>query len=672
MHKLVYFVLPVLILILSDLLGTIITNKYQIINLKFNTILGFIILLASYYVVVFVPVCFDVKFKTLLIISIIYFLTIFAFIIKNFKQYYSFPSTDKYFILMLILVALQLLFLSFNSIGRLMQYDTVTYGNLITGTIYGKTINYLDYSNGYFGGIDPGYSFQGYYKLASVLYYLANGICNKLGIEFFYFTQHTWMYSIILYFLFSQTIVNLIDYFEIKRFPQLALIILFFVLFMGNFYWNSEQAYLGNSFRMLFASYSLLYLREFLKTKNLKYLILICIVNYAQCSCACSNSTLVIIFMFYVYVFFCETRKEINLVVLSCFLPCLNMFFYIFGYSLKTFIFSIVCFIILFVVSQLFNHPLNKQLKYKYFLPIIVFVIMFILSLNITHNIFDFSAFTNNWSGWQDMTWDYTDFSSLYRVIANLIYVFLIVLLFVVKRNDQIIKMLIFIVLLFFNPLVMAVQEKYMVVFYRNYDIVINYFSLIMAIKTLDNININRTLKNITLYILCILSLYIGIKEFLYHPNGGFEIKDKYNRILRMDQDQADAISYLKYYFASNNINDAKVISSIYQLRCELPFIKTLYSRNKIFNKIESEKELYKMFYPPPDYYGNNYQGKDLDWKHLDDYIKKASYNLIVYDKREIAYVDNDKYISLIELLINCKYKIIYENDTIAIFDTSY
>ena len=110
---------------------------------------------------------------------------------------------------------------------------------MIGSTIYGSNINALDYSNGFGNGFYTGYSFQSYYKLASVLYYLINGICNVIHIDFFYYTQHTWMYTIVLYVFIAEMVVNFIKKINIdNKWVQLFAYI-FIIFFMGNFYWNS-------------------------------------------------------------------------------------------------------------------------------------------------------------------------------------------------------------------------------------------------------------------------------------------------------------------------------------------------------------------------------------------------------------------------------------------------
>lgn len=671
MQKTIYFVLPIFLFVISDLLGTIVVNKHNLNSLKYNSWFGFAIIMGLYYVYIFILVCLDVKFIILYILSLIFFLGIIIYIIINYKKYYTKPQFDCYFIIVIVFTAFQLICASQNSIGSLMRYDTVTYGNLISWSIYGPNINYLDYSNGYYAGLYTGYSFQGYYRLASVLYYTINFICNRLGIEFFFFTQHTWMYSIVLYIFYSQLIVNFINYFKTNNKFQIIFILLFFLLFIGNYYWNSEQAYLGNSFRILFCSYSLLLLEQYINKKEIKQLISISIINLAQCSCACCNTSLVIIFMFFVFVYICNNKQDHNIVFIGCFIPGLNLLFYIIGFSWVLIAIYTVAFIILFFILPILNKSISNKIKIKHLLPPIVLLIMIILSYNITHNLFDFSAFTNNMSGVSDMTWDYTDFSSPYRFIGNVLYIILFITALITNRHNKLMQLIIYIILFFFNPFAMAIQNKYMIVFYRNYDIVLNYFSLFAGLKAVEIFLRKEKLISVSFSILSLLALYAGIKEYLYHPDDGFPINQKYDIVLHMNKDEAEAISFMKYYLKENSIEDTKVISDIYQLRCDIPNVKTLFSRSKAFNNIESERDLYNMFYPA-DYYGDPYRPANIKWDDMDKLVKQSKYSFIINKKDNIAYINDNNYMTVSDLLYNCGYSPIYENDSFIIYETGY
>lgn len=657
-----YFLLPLFLVIFSELLGNVFLNKFKLSSFKFNGLFGFVLILGLYYVICFPLVILIVRFIVLLLITLFYFLLLLIFILKN-RKYLKYNIETIDFVIVILLVGLQIYFASRNAVGSLWRYDTITYTNMIGSTIYGSNINALDYSNGFGNGFYTGYSFQSYYKLASVLYYLINGICNVIHIDFFYYTQHTWMYTIVLYVFIAEMVVNFIKKINIdNKWVQLFAYI-FIIFFMGNFYWNSEQAYLGNSFRMIMVSYCLYYLNLFFKEDNNKYLMIVAIYNYANAACANSNSTLVLILTFMIFVYMSNKKNNFRILLIGSYLPLLNCLFQAYKYS----IIVILVVTITYVITFVFEDKVFKILNKKKLLMIIPALLLIILSFKITHNLFDFNAFLNNWSGWSDMTWDYTDFSNLWRSVANIIYIFVILLAFIKNKDNELIKMLIMTTLVFFNPFAAPIQNKYMPVFYRNYDIVINYLTLFIGFKAINDIKLKEMYKYSLYIVLIFASFYIGYEQLIYHPPGeGFDKSEDYNELLKMDNDTADTLLFLKSYITQNDIRDAKVISSIYQIRTEFPYLKTLYNRGKQFNGVEKDWDLYAIFYPE-DYYGDEYGFKDVDCNKVNQLLEESDYKLLILSKNKIIY-ENDVYLPL-------TYKIeeafipLYDNDSYTVYE---
>ncbi len=663
-----YFVLPIVLVILFELLGQAVCSKLNIRKFKSNIIIGFGTFIGIYYAIGFPFVLLHTRFVYFLIVSLIYFLLILIFIFhcrKEIKLEYSLG----HIVLILILVFIQIYFASRSTIGSLSQYDTINYTNLITGNIYSNGLNTTEYMNG-FSGSQNTYALQGYYNLAAVLYYLMNGICSKLHIDFFYFTQHTWMYSIILYVLFSEMILNFISYFRISKKRSYLLIALFILLFMGNFYWNSEQAYLGNSFRMILVSYSLIYLLDYDELREKNILFIFILLTWANCACASSNTTLALIMNFGLWIYFKDNEDLIRSYLIGLSLPMANLVF-----TLKDNVFLTISALLILIVLSLYPKLIifvSEKLRLKKIVPWLIALLLLGLSFNITHNLFDFDAFLNNLSGWSDMTWDYTDNSTLWRLSANVVYLVLILFAYIPNRGNCLYKSLMGIALIFFNPFAAPIQNQYMIVFYRNYDIVINYFILFTGIKNMECIK-NEYLSILSYASLIVLSAYSGYKQYLYHPNDSFKKSDDYNEILRMTNDEADTIRFVKDYVLSNNkTGNIKTISSILQIHTEVPWTKTLYGRNKSFNGISDEWELYKVFYPA-DYYNDPYAPENPQYDKMCEYISNNRYELIVQDKNAVYYdEDSDTYYSITYLIDECGSYPIYQNDNFAVYAYQY
>lgn len=660
-----YFVLPVLLVIFSEILGTIVLEKYNLKKLKFNGLVGFCIILGIFYAINFAVAPLDVPFYILFIVTVIYFALLLFYVIKNFKYFkLEFNIIDIIFVLIILLT--QLFFVTRSTIGSLWRYDIISYSQIITGSIYGSSINAIDASNG-FGSFSSVDIFQAYCKLASVLYYSINVLCNKLHISFLYFTQHTWMYSTMLYVFISQLVVNLIDLLKIKSKWIYVLIYLFFIVYMGNFWWNSEQAYLGNSYRMIITSYCLLYLNEFFNTENNNYLLLFGLLNYANTALSDSQSILSVLLAFFVWLMCKDNKNTLKYLLLGIWLPMVNGLMHMKGMHFYLFIVVTVLFGVLCIFEE-YIYNITSKIKLKKWLPIVIALLLIALSFNITHNVFDFNAFLNSWSKVMDMTWDYTNFSEFWRGLATISYLVLLAIGIITHWQNKVVKMVLIILVVVFNPFATAIEYKWMYNYYRCYDIVINYFTLALGFKGLEMIKLNKTLKICILSLLTLSFSYIGYKEVLYHPEGeGFDKPENYNNLLRMTNDEADAMFFMKDLISRENIKDGKVISSLFQFRTEFPYMKTLYNRGKGFNKIEKDSELYKIFYPD-DYYGDPYGFKDADYEHIGDLLSESDYMFVIQGKDKIYYdEEKDLYYPLTNL-INEYYIPIFDNDSLAIY----
>ena len=660
-----YFVLPIILAVFSEILGTVFLNKLKIKCLKFNALIGFSFILAIYYIICFPLVVLNVKFIVLFLVTIIYFCLLSLYIFLN-RKYIKISFNVKDAILVLLIVLLQVYFASRNTVGSLWRYDTITYTNMIGSTIYGDTINALDFQNGFTSGFHAGYSFQAYYKLASVLYYLINGICNVLHVSFFYFTQHTWMYPVLLYTFVGQMYINFIDELKIKNTYIKIASFLFFIFFMGNFYWNSEQAYLGNSFRMIMVSYCIFYLSLYFNNNNNKYLILLIIFNYAGTACANCNSTLALILTYMFWTFAPNNKNTFRLILFSVYLPLINCLFQSISYSLNVFLVITIIFAILSILEEKM-YILFDKLNFKKVSPIIIAFILILLSYKVTHNLFNFDAFLNNMSGWSDMTWDYTDFSNLWRSVANVIYIILMMTAVVKYKESKIVKMTVLTSLVFFNPFAVAIQNEYMPVFYRNYDIVINYFTLFLGFKALECFE-HKKYSYAIYCVLIVITTFVGCNQFLYHPEGeGFEKDEDYNTLLKMDNDTANTLLFMKDILATEDKSDIRVISSIYQIRTEFPYLKTLYNRNKSFNEVPDDYELYKIFYPD-DYYGDEYGFNDAKYEEVGDLLFNSSYKYLILSKDKIYYDVNQNIYYSLTYKINEYYAPIYDNNSYSVY----
>ena len=574
--------------------------------------------------------------------------------------------------IVILMVALQIMFACRNTTGSLRFYDTVNYTNLITGNIYSGGLNTIGFMNGY-PGTQNGYACQSFYLLASCLYYLVNIICNKLSIDFLYFTQHIWFYSILLYAFVSGMIIDFSRAFKLNKLSA-VFVLVFILLFMGNFYWNSEQAYLGNSFRMILISYLFYYLQQYGFHKNNEYLFIIFLFIYGLAGTANSNSTLDLILIFSLFVCQKPNKNRLMFYTSAIYLPMLNILFQLFGSESILFKAASLFIPVVFILFCLFGEKISNvitKFKIQYIIAIAIAILLIVLSFMITGNILNFDAFINNWSGWNDMSWDYTDNATLWRLCGNIIYYFIMLVTIAnYKKGSLTTKVMLSTAIIFFNPFAAPVQREYMPVFYRNYDISLNYFTVFFAISCIQELS-NKKLSAAITTMMIILSSYAAINQINYHPHTSFIKNEEYDSLLKMDKDEATSLLALKDIYVNRTKENPKIITSIYQTRSEMPMFHTLYSRNNTMHKdaSESDKELYKIFYRT-DFEGDPYAPQYPDYDRMCEYISESGIDVIVQDRR-VNYYDesNDTWYSLTYLIDRCGEYPVYTNDSFAIYN---
>lgn len=657
-----YFILPVFLIVLFNILGNIIKNKFNLVNLKYNAFLGFAVFFGLFQISALFLAYFKANFTILFIVCTLFFLASLIYIFVN-RRFLKFEINKIEILFILVLFIFQLLLTTRHTIGSLYRYDTLHYSNFITGTIYAGPINTVSSNNGGYG-TSFGFAAQGYLQLASFLYYLINGFCSKLHIQFFYLTQHTWMYSTLLYYLHAEMVMNLIKFFKIKKKTSLLFIAIFIGLFMFNFYWNNEQAYLGNSYRMMLCSYMLIYIYTYFNNnEENKYLWVFLLLNYANVAFAACNSTLAIIYVFGLWLFTKFDKGQTKILILTIVIPVACLLFTMSGDRESIVIKGLVAILLLVLLSKQID-LLTVKLNLKGVLPWLVLLFMISYSLYLTKNPLDLHDFLNNMSGANDMSWDYTDNSTFWRLSANIIYYLALFTLFIKRNTNKSLLIIVIIALIFFNPWSSPIQNKFFVTFYRNYDIVINFATVVFFIKELENIKYAK-------YIIPVIIALISIASFgqlNYIPEMYFEKYNGYNPLLRMSNDEAETIDYVKSLLNYNNDKTINAISSIYQLRTELPNISVLYGRSKRFLGWPYDYDAYKIFYPK-DYDYDPDAPKNPPYEKTCELIKTNNFKLIVQDKN-LAAIDDEKdiYMPLYYLVSNCGTYPVFENDTFAVY----
>ena len=322
-----------------------------------------------------------------------------------------------------------------------------------------------------------------------------------------------------------------------------------------------------------------------------------------------------------------------------------------------------------------FNDSLYKIFSYKHILKITLFLscaLTFFLSLSVTHNIFDFSAFFNNYNEIYDMTLDYFDFSYDYPALK--IYKILVVVTFALTllkiKKEKLVQIFFILVLVFFNPFCCAYLNKINVVYYRAYDLIINPFTLIYVYYILLELIKNHYVKTTVTIVLSLLFINkINFKTPDYYHED-FIPKEGYNHLAKMQNVDFDAIREVKSIILDEGIENPKIISPNLLTQAFIPegiyYYGRCYPTNARWSN--SEKEIYGIFWPVL-HFGDARQPENPDYDNMCEYIDDAKIDFIVQPKN-VEYFDEEQNIwySLTYVIDRCGQYAFYENDDLAVY----
>ena len=666
----VYLALVPFLIAYFETLGQSILHFFKKEAYSFSFGIGIITWLAIAYVTTGILTDLNCSFYLILgIYTIIFFITIF-FIFKYARKLHF--SLWKW--LFLSLVAILMLYYSANStLGDLNGFDSTHYLNMVTGNISLDTLNSKSVYDGTISfTISNQYRFQSFYYLISCILFVFEKICSLFSITFYSAIGYIWIFQLIYNFLFLSIIFLACDHFFPKKYHYHILIIAFFVLCYFRAYFNSTFGFYGNTYRTIIIAYASLFLIERYQKENIasKYLSILALLA----SCAASSTAVFMVFFIIFARFFVEIDKNDLLfkefAILIIF-PLINLITIL----RNDIVLAIIAAIVISLIMYFSNDLLVKYIrKFKLKLPIlIIFALsMFALSYSKTGIFFNLEGFINNGSEQYDMTLnyfkDYVSYSALhnYKFVALF---FLTINLFFSWRKPMI-KMFWILIIVIFNPFCFGLLASLNNVWYRAFEIIINPCTIVMMMSYAFKLFHFELLKLIYIIVIA-MAILTGEKPssvLLWH--NSFELTDNYNILYKMSNSELDIIFKIHENVEYLDIQDPYIISTNIMTQSMIPEGKYIFGRVQHFNEswTESEKELYKIFYPIL-YWGDPAQPDNPDYDHMCEYITDAGIDFIVQDK-SVEYFDEEQNIwySLTYKIDECGKYAIYENDEYALY----
>lgn len=668
----IYFVLPLLLIIYFEILGQSLGSFLHIKKDTFSFLLGYVSFIAVCYITTSILTALNCSFYLTFIIYSLIFTSSFYLIYKNIKSFRI--NFSFYNILLLIISLVVLMYFSLNtSLGDLNGFDSTHYLNMVTGNIGLKELNL---NNVVFGTNDHNisyqYTFQSYYYLVSVLIYIFQKIVCLLGQEFFSSIGYIWCFQILFYVSFVTLIINSLEkYFKGNYFAHVSLLFLF-VLTYGKLYFNSAFGFYGNTIRTMFIAFAIYHLVEYFdnKDKNEKTVFTISMLA----ACGTSSSAVFMIFFTYFALFFLEIDDDNNLFkeyAIILFIPMVNLFTVVMNNIIYSLLVSIILVLCLYFGNDIFISVIRKY-RLKYPLLILSFLLMFILSYRVTNNIFDFSAFLNNGNERYDMTLNYFDLNlgyystKIYKVVS-LISLLLYLLL---HYKDKYSKIILILIIVFFNPFCCSFINSVNVVYYRAYELILNPFTVIFFINSVLNIVNNKYIGyGYFAFVILIIMVKGSIDKPLYWHET-FVPPSDYNIIYKMTNEELNIIREINSLSIYESIDEPKIITPNLLTQSMIPSGIYIYGREYQINPnwSTSEKALYDIFWPVI-HFGDARQPENPDYDNMCKYINDADIDFIVQPKAT-EYFDEEQNIwySLTYKIDECGTYAFYDTDNYSVY----
>lgn len=639
----IYFILPFVLLVYFELIGRLFFLKIKKEPLDFSFVIGLTVTMAILYVSSWPITAFNGDFYHLAVFYGILFLISVVLIIKNIKNI-SYKFDYKLYILFFVLLAFEIYISYHRTLGDPHGFDTLYYVNTISFNIGNHELNSLHPHFGTYPNTDVQwitYVFQSYYYFISVFLWVVQKVLGTIGITFEILPGIVWVFEILQEMFFIATSIVCIKEINSKNKLLNVSFLCLPVLFLGNLYYNNAFGFIGNNFRMAIHALATIYLFRYFKGKDKTNLFISFVLMLGMCAFA-STGTFALIF-FLCGLFFALVDSEDNLIkyyVVVCYVPVVNILITKLGQKWYVSIATLVLFIILWFLND-FITRLFRNDKIKYASITLVTLILVVLSYGITHNLFDFYAFTNNYSEIADMSFDYFMFSDIRHYLFNTLILITMFYYLIKNRKSKFSILCWVLIIVIYNPFTCTFMNKINWVYYRTYDIIINNFTILYFINYF--LEENKNIKKIGTIVVLIVSIVLSYVQIPMYYHETFIPDDDYNPIYKIENSELELIRNVRQMIEDYDIKNPKIINQTFYMG---PFIKNssyLIGKEKRYNYAQYDGvsfELYLIFFPHDFAYDNFRPENEPKYDQVIDLLKQCDYDILIVDNG--LYLDID------------------------------
>lgn len=561
-----YFVLSAFVLIcISYMIGSLVLARINTKEVYFATPIGFFIMLCILQIFQYIAKFLNMTnqfmhvatFATFLIITIIFILNY-----KNFNEYLYNLTKHKFELLIAIVLVFIFLLLFANVDITLKTSDAIFYSNFVDSMINPSVVPPI-YSTQY--------DYQVYYNLIASLKFMTSKL-SYFGVytDVLTFPYMSWVFSIVHYFIFSLTIVNIssVAYKKINnKFKSLSIILLVLTITSLNT-WMIITPYFGNSIRRIAIAYLLFFILKYFDEKRKGVLLVILVLFQSVISLSSSGLFLsgMILYSFLLYSVFKKRKgfiKELAIISISPFIFAII-------YIPKLLVPVILLYTIITLLEKFKRIQSVETIIFKYGRVILFLVPLCIIA---TNYIPFFSKIYENvkysFSNRPSYDWvpDLLRFTGYGSSLSTIFYngTFWIILGFVIakliKKFEFVPFFLLIVIITFFNPLVYDFVFTFLtnVVFFRITDLFYNPFILMYIFVSFSE-KINNKVGIICIVLLNIFLIFCQINIFKFNVN--FNELDDYNYIFHTTNKDISTFKLLDEYLIKNDFKDSYIFAS--------------------------------------------------------------------------------------------------------------
>ncbi|GEM_PF-3385676 len=665
-----FIVFQTLFLVISStLIGAMINQTFKLnLNVYFNLILGFIIILSIYYFsgIVWVLNRLDTQSYYLFnfgFIGVLILLSIFR--LKNV------PFIKLKFILIGIILVLGLMGLTLRYSFGIRSFDAAVYMSSVLDNINAPFLNAFNpYDGKLVSLINVENDYQSFYHMNSSFLWLFNTFQSMNQLDFYpslssvYLISMTLFYFVFLYHLILGTIQSL----QLKSKYLLVFIIIYFFVYFTSIYYNSSLSFLGQAYRTLIVGFMTLivYLNKNKMLNDKHTIYLLSLSSFATISTSSSAYFIVFIILF-AWLSIKVKDTEITNYVRYCVIGSLPIGLFLLLYLFSNF-FAFGLYLVIYGGTCLLVYRFARFFKFfKLTVQIIIPIVITVTSVAIVY--FNPSLITHIFvrASKYDMVWDYFTFHNLNFFFFNTI-IWVSFLNLIYKSNTDSKNYFITILIVFINPLNFVFLTELLAgsVVHRVFDVIFNPVSFIWMFSLIE-LSLHRVLKLSLIGILSIISLQSQTTTYHFV----FNLPENSSYFDRINQNELDVMNVLNTKIILEELERPSVISQIFYIKAfvknvELPLSYGYYRKLDVYDEVvDAPNQLWNIFMVR-EYEAMRVFKQDPDYANVCQYIVEEEPDFILVDKDQF-YFDGENYVPIYFRVRGCGTQI-YENDDYLLY----